>query len=134
MGNMSDYSRLGITSLREFWEYEFRPRYTGWRGLDAEAAIEEFIRCYERDAYKRLEVPCDGGVLVASFFGDAGVFDGIMVDFRRDDGESVQCALVETDHDLEGELHTYTWDGTSEEYVGKQVVAKSGELYGDEEG
>ena len=66
---------------------------------------------------------------------DPGVFDGIMVDFIRDDGESVQCALIETDNDgdMGGELHTYFWNGESEEYVGKQVIAKSGELYGDEE-
>lgn len=121
------------SSVRSFYEHDFRPRYTGWTGLDAEAAIEEFIRCYERDAEKRLEIPCDGGTLSAEFFGDPGVFDGIMIDFTRDDGESVQCALVETDRDLGGELHTYTWDGTSEEYVGKQVVAKSGEMYGDDE-
>lgn len=52
-------ARHGQTALREFYEHDFRPRHAGWIGPEAESAIEEFIRCYELDADKRLEVPCD---------------------------------------------------------------------------
>ncbi len=110
----------------------FLHEFTGWRDLRGEDAIEVFIRAYERYAPKVISVPCIDGELSASFFGDPGVFDGIMVDFSRErDGMETQCALVETDRDMEGELHTYCWDGEDEQYVHKQVVAKEGDFYGD---
>lgn len=63
----------------------------------------------------RLEVPVTGGKLAASFFGTPGIYDAIDVDYISDDGSARQCAVVER-NGATGELHVYTWDGTSNEY------------------
>ena len=73
---------------------------------------------------KKLEVPCRQGTLVAEYFGDPGVYDGIAVDLVRPDGKGTQCCIVETTP--EGELHVLAWDGEHEEYVTEQVVDPRG--------
>ena len=67
---------------------------------------------------QRLEFPCNGGKLFAEFMGDRGIYDGVVVCYKRDiDGGEVQCALVETvsgtgvlDGDVDGQLFAHVWD------------------------
>jgi len=75
------------------------------------------------DPYRqRIEFPCNGGKLFAEFAGDRGIYDGIVVCFKRgsDDGE-VQCALVETitagefcSDARDGHLLVHVWDYADE--------------------
>lgn len=94
---------------------------TGWRGLSAEEAVESFVMCYEKQM-ERLEIPCAHGTLVAGRSGDAGVYDEVAIDLKNDEGRVMQLAVIgtstyRTDGDGKPELHSYVWDGGSENYA-----------------
>ena len=89
------------------------------------------------DPYRsRIEIPCNGGVLFAEFFGDAGIYDGIVTCFKRDsDGGEIQCAMVETiSEDIkcgesrDGLLHGMLWDNVDgDDYTVETEINKDSE-------
>lgn len=81
---------------------------------------------------KKLQVPCNGGYLVAVEVGDGDIYSGIAINFVRDDSKECQCAWVETidEYDcIDGRdmLHVLVWDGEHEDYVLDQEIDRNGE-------
>lgn len=63
------------------------------------------------DGYSTI-VKCKCGTLAAGQVGDIGLYDGIGIDLRREDGSMQQCLTIETTP--EGILHVLVWkDGNN---------------------
>lgn len=101
---------------------EGRGKFLGQEFLTRDDCLKDWIDegLLDRlDPYKqRIEFPCYEGTLFAEFFGDPGIYDGIVTVYKRaSDGGEVQCSITETITDKEniyddchGQLRVGVWD------------------------
>lgn len=83
---------------------------------------------------QQLKVRCKGGYIVAEPFGDPGVYDEIVVLHERDDGKTLQLAIVGRTEDGDDcdwiyevtpdwePMHVYSYDGRDDDVAHEQYV------------